>query len=76
MTGNIIVSTCCLGDIALNAPESEGASPSQTCANYYLVTSLAHINSNTKRFSTLVDESKVVWMTTTIATMVKLYAIN
>ena len=46
MTGNIIVSTCCLGDMAVNAPQSEGAalglgaftaiSPSQTCANYYL----------------------------------------
>ena len=51
MTGNIIVSTCCLGDMAVNAPsssgdegafapEDEGAftaiSPSQTCANYYL----------------------------------------
>ena len=24
MTGNIIVSTCCLGDMAVNAPESEG----------------------------------------------------
>ena len=30
VTGNIIVSTCCLGDIAI--------SPSQTCANYYLMT--------------------------------------
>ena len=34
MTGNIIVSTSCLG-----APEDEGVftaiSPSQTCANYY-----------------------------------------
>ena len=25
VTGNIIVSTCCLGDMAVNAPESEGA---------------------------------------------------
>ena len=29
VTGNIIVSTCCLGDMAVNAPVSEGA-PSQT----------------------------------------------
>ena len=52
MTGNIIVSTCCLGDMAVNAPSSSGCalgigggggggaftaiSPSQTCANYYL----------------------------------------
>ena len=39
MTGNIIVSTCCLGDMAVNAPSDSGAftaiSPSQTCANYY-----------------------------------------
>ena len=25
VTGNIIVSTCCLGDMAVNAPQSEGA---------------------------------------------------
>ena len=40
MTGNIIVSTCCLGDMAVNAPEDSGAftaiSPSQTCANSVL----------------------------------------
>ena len=52
MTGNIIVSTCCLGDMAVNAPSSSGCalglgggggggaftaiSPSQTCANYYM----------------------------------------
>ena len=45
MTGNIIVSTCCLGDMArvlgLCPRTRSGAftaiSPSQTCANYYLI---------------------------------------
>ena len=44
MTGNIIVSTCCLGDMPPRpraAPSDTGAftaiSPSQTCANYYVV---------------------------------------
>ena len=50
VTGNIIVSTCCLGDMAVNAPSSSGCalglggggaftaiSPSQTCATYYIV---------------------------------------
>ena len=60
MTGNIIVSTCCLGDMAVNAPESEGAArglggggggaftailPSQTCANYYLSHTSANFTS-------------------------------
>ena len=30
VTGNIIVSTCCLDNMAVNAP-------SQTCANYYIL---------------------------------------
>ena len=48
MTGNIIVSTCCLGDMAVNAPSALGCAlglrgvyshiaTSQTCANYYLM---------------------------------------
>ena len=37
MTGNIIVSTCCLGDAPSDSEAFTAISPSQTCANYYLL---------------------------------------